>query len=311
MDEMFELVVKVINSNNLNPADVLDKCYAICMSDRFIGTNRLGLDCRKFGNSDGDADWEKVLNLLGVTSVSHGGMLPEVQRYRVITDALMICLGKQGTECVLSSEASSKVANILGLHARSRGYKDINEVKAILTGLVRETYDFSEIAELENTLKTYEDYFKQYHVDFGAIIRKALSGYTLPTELHYVKYGNMECSDVEEAVDIFKERVIFALEYEIVNFLRKYYDRDPVRVNLFLNRALKEVGNIGLGTVSMQNYAPALEYESGLCPMIRGKLDRVFSKSMNYSYDDLPVVVTILRHLYTGKVGNKYGVQLS
>lgn len=308
---MFELVAKVISSNNLNTSDVLDKCYAICLADRFIGTNRLGLDCRKFSNCNGDADWEKVLSLLGVPKQSHGGMLPEVQRYRVITDALVICLGKTGSDCELSSEASSKVANILGLHARSRGYKDINEVKSILTQLVRETYDFSEIVELENSIKEYENYFRQYKVDFGNIIRKALADFTLPAELSYVKYGDMTCSDVEEAVEIFKERVIFALEYEIVNFLRKYYDRDPVRVNLFLNRALKEVGNIGLGTVSMRNYAPALEYESGLCPMIRSKLDRIFSQSMNYSYDDLSVVVTMLKHLYTGKVGNKYGIQLS
>lgn len=306
---MFELVKRVIESNNLPTDEILDLCFAICTADKFEGTNRLSLSVENFlACKTEDKEWQQILELIGAVPDIQLHTI-NVQHYRVICDALVISCNKRGIKKGnLTSEASSIVANICGLNLRASEYLDINDVESVINELVSETYDFSEIEEIEKYLSEQDSYFKEYGFDLGSAIKGVMSGFKLPAKLRYIEEGTMQCNNEEEATEVYKERIIFRLEYEIVRFLREKFDKDPVRTNLFLNRAIKEVGTVGLGTVSMRNYAPTLEYESGLPQVIRVKLLRMFSRSMNYNYDDIDTVISILRNFYAGKIGMKYGI---
>jgi len=306
---MYELIKQVIESNKLDVTKVLDRCSAICVADNFVGTNRLNLTFDAFLQCEADdKEWEKVLNLLGIQTHIVSSTI-KVQHYRVICDALVISCNESGSDVgTLTSEASSIVARVCGLNLRSREYLDINGVKGVLQELVSESYDFSELHGIEEQLYELEAELKPFGFDMKGVLGTVLGDFSLPDNFLYIREGKMNYESTEQATNIFKERVIYCLEQNVVDFLREKYFKDPVRTNLFLNRALQEVGVVGLGTVSMLNYAPSLEYESGLPSVIRQKMQRIYARSMNYDFSDYGTVVLILRNLYKGKVGDKYGV---
>lgn len=298
---MYKLIEKVIKANNLDIQDVLDTCFAICMADHFVGTNRLELSIDKFVCSD-DTDWSAVLDLLGVSSVI-GTPLPKVQRYRVISDALVICVGREIDGVKLSSEASGSVARLRSLNWRSSNYEDINTVESVLQALCTDTYDFSKIHELEDLLYTYEKETSSWKFDLGGILRSELGKIKLPDKFRYLGNGGMTFQDVDTAYRLICDVVMCTLELEFLKVVKAGLSKNEVMTNLFVNRAIKEVGNIGLGTVSLENSVPRIEFTNGLPEYMQEKMMGLFSRNMQYDIGDLDNVFTLLRHLYTGKVG--------
>ena len=298
---MYKLVEKVIKSNKLDTKDVLDTCFALCIADKFIGTNRLELSIDKFVCSD-DEDWSSILDLLGVAS-SVGVPLPKVQRYRVITDALVICCNSSEDGIYLTSEASRRVASLKGLNMRSSEYHDIKDVEAVLQRLCVSTSGFESIHELESKLEAYEKECFSWGYDFGKIVRHGLRGVTLPDKFRYITTGEATVSDEETAYALVSDLVMFTLEDDFFTKLRDGINKNEVLTNLFINRAMKEIGNVSMGVVSFENTVPRIEFESGLPSYMREKMLMIFNRNMCFDINDLDNILLLQKHLYTGKVG--------
>lgn len=304
---MYKLVKRVIESNNLDVSDVLDTCYAICMADKFNGSNRLELSVDKLVVT-ADTEWNYTLALLGVQP-RDGSPLPEVQRWRVICDALIICTDTHLEGVHLTSEASSKVASLKGQLRRCGEYHDIDDVKAVLTKLCGSTYDFTEVHALEGVLLDNAGLLKSYGYDLEERVKKAWSNIRLPDKFIMIERGEMKYDTEESVVRRLQELVMYQLESDALNYIYKGMSINSVKTNLFLSRAIKEMGMVGFGMQSFCNYAPNLEINCSNIPtVIITKLERLFAKNMNYDIEDLSNILVLLRNLYGGKVGSTYGI---
>lgn len=297
---MYTLVEKVIKSNNLDTREVLDTCFALCMADKFVGTNRLELSVDKFVCSDSE-DWSSILELLGV-STNVGVPLPKVQQYRVITDALVICCKNTEDGVFLTSEASQRVARLKGLSIRSSEYHDIKDVEAVLQRLCVVTNGFDKIHELESTLQEYEKDCTSWGYNFGSIVRTGLRGVKLPGKFVYIENGDTDIIDEDIMYGYICDLVMFALEYDFFKTLRDGIAKNEVLTNLFINRAMKEIGNVSMGVVSFESKVPRIEFEAGLPSYMREKMLTMFNRNMCFDIQDIDNILLLQKHLYTGKV---------
>lgn len=297
---MYKLIENVIKSNKLDTKDVLDTCFALCVADAFVGTNRLKLSIDKFVCSD-DEEWSNVLELLGVSS-SVGTPLPKVQQYRVITDALVICCENNSDGVYLTSEASRRVARLRGLNMRSSEYHDINEVEAVLKRLCTVTQGFEKIHELEKVLQEYEKSSSSWGYPFGDVIRRGLRDIKLPDKFIYIAHGDTDYTDEDILYGYICDLVMFALEYDFFKNLRGGIEKNEVLTNLFINRAMKEIGNVSMGVVSFESKVPRIEFEAGLPSYMREKMLSMFNRNMCFDIQDIDNILLLQKHLYTGKV---------
>lgn len=297
---MYKLVENVIKSNKLDTKEVLDTCFALCMADKFVGTNRLELSIDKFVCSDGE-EWSSILNLLGV-SPNVGTTLPKVQQYRVITDALVICCKNNEDGVYLTSEASRKVAQLKGLNMRSSDYHDIKDVETVLQRLCVVTNGFDKIHELESVLQEYEKECSSWGYPFGNIVRQGLRSIKVPGKFIYLENGDTDIVDEDILYGYICDSVMFALEYDFFKTLRDGIAKNEVLTNLFINRAMKEIGNVSMGVVSFESKVPRIEFEAGLPNYMREKMLSMFNRNMCFDIQDIDNILLLQKHLYTGKV---------
>lgn len=297
---MYKLIENVIKSNKLDTKDVLDTCFALCVADAFAGTNRLKLSIDKFACSD-DEEWSNVLELLGVSS-SVGTPLQKVQQYRVITDALVICCENNSDGVYLTSEASRRVARLRGLNMRSSEYHDINEVEAVLNRLCTVTQGFEKIHELEKVLQEYEKSSSSWGYPFGDVIRRGFRDIKLPDKFIYIAHGYTDYTDEDILYGYICDLVMLALEYDFFKNLRGGIEKNEVLTNLFINRAMKEIGNVSMGVVSFESKVPRIEFEAGLPSYMREKMLSMFNRNMCFDIQDIDNILLLQKHLYTGKV---------
>lgn len=298
---MYKLIKQVIESNELNPHKVLDVCFALCMADHFVGTNRLELSCDKFvGAGSDDGDWEAILNLLGVTSITQFSM-PVVQRYRVITDALIICCGKEVAripDIRLTSEASSRVARLLGIEINSMEYCDIDTVRAVLEALCRETSSLDFVVNLEKKVEAYEKDFDGTEFDLDRVVRNAWKDIQLNGKYKYIKSGSCELESTDEIQNYLEDKLMYALEYEVLLAVKKTYKDNRVATGVILLR-FAEDNSCTFGVCSFSNHVPALDYVHGFERSVQQMLSGLFSKSMNYDIQDLDKVMLLIKMLYS------------
>ena len=300
---MYKLIKQVIESNELNPHKVLDVCFALCMADHFVGMNRLELSVDKFLGtvSDGDEDWDKVLQLLEVGARGAGGSLPKVQRYRVITDALVICCGKEVAklpDVALTSEASSRVARLLGIEINSHEYSDIDSVKSVLEAICRETSSLDFVVDLEKKVEGYEKDFDGTEFDLDKVVRNAWKDIQLNGKYKYIKSGSCIMESTDEIQNFLEDKLMYALEYEVLLAVKKTYKENRVATGVILLR-FAEDNSCTFGVCSFSNHVPALDYVHGFERSVQQMLSGLFSKSMNYDIQDLDKVMLLIKMLYS------------
>lgn len=301
---MYKLIAKVIEKNQLDVSAILDTCLAICFADKFNGSNRLELSVDRFV-SGADNDWNNVLSLLGVQS-KQNKPLPEVQRYRVICDALVILCDKHESDIYLTSEASAKVATLQGKVWRCTDYSDINEVEKVLTALCKGCFDFSAIYDLEAKLWGYAEDLKQYGYDMHDGIRRAWRNFTLPGKFKYISKGEMKYENEDIALQVLQDLVMCQLEYDAIEYISESVSKNSVGINVNISRAMLDLGIVGFGMCSYNNYAPSIKIsEAGIPSVIVTKLNRLFSRNMTYDIQDLENVCIFLKYLYDSKAAKR------
>lgn len=300
---MYKLIEQVIKSNELDTKKVLDVCFALCMSDHFVGTNRLELSCDKFlaQPQDGDNDWLQVLQLLGVSANAGQSSLPKVQRYRVVTDALVICCGKEVAripDVSLTSEASSRVARLLGIEINSNEYSDIGSVESVLKAICRETSSLDFVVELERKVKAHEDDFKSTKFDLLAVVVSAWKDIRLNGKYEYIESGDCKLESTDEIQNYLEDKLMYALEYEVLLAVKNLYKENRVATGVILLR-FAEDNDCTFGVCSFSNHVPALDYVHGFERSVQQMLSGLFSKSMNYDIQDLDKVLLLIKMLYS------------
>lgn len=181
--DILKLLQDCIKNYDLNVKTLRDIAFAICISDKLNGSNKIELDVDKFVESDSELSWVEILKLLGIEPQSKGcSKLPRVQKLRVISDILSLCLSDKVEDLTLSCSSSKKVANVLGVSLSYADYSDENScyenLKKIESTLEESSFEKDievvEVLELltlynvdlpTNITKLDEHYFSSLYTD--------------------------------------------------------------------------------------------------------------------------------------------------
>lgn len=304
---MYELIDKIIKSNNLDRAEVLDLCYAICIADMIYGSNKLELNTTRFLSANGtELEWASFISSLGVEP-NNSDKMPKVQRFRVVTDALVIACCKKDKSLArskfvqLTSEASSRVAHRLEISLGNSDYADYNELKPILQALCVQTQDLTCVYELEDLIKGYEEQFYGSDFDLRKFVRDTWKGIQLPDEFSFIQNGKCKLEDVDEIITYLRDMLIYGLEVEILRCIQLDVAGDILRTVYMLNKFMATNPGVVFGTCSFSNNAPVLDTKMSVKRQVKEKLAVLFSGGMNYDIQDLDKVMLLLRMLYRSK----------
>lgn len=190
-----ELIRLVLEETATSMHDFTDICLAICVADENVGTNRIELDVDKFFRID-DAIWENLFSKECVCKNTSVSPLPKVQKLRVVADAMMLCLLKEGKEfrCSFNCEASKSVASVLGIDD-ARGTQDDKTIDGVFVSLA-EIRDIFVNSEVEDTVVKKLAIFTN---EVGAKI-KLRGTVQLPLEYEPIigkAFSNIEYRDIE------------------------------------------------------------------------------------------------------------------
>lgn len=281
-----------MEKNSIQGKRLADVCLAICIADQLKGSNNRELSTDRF-SIKADDDWESVLNLLELESTSGREPLPKVQRYRVICDALYICIGKSIEGVSLSNERSGIVVKsfteVMGVSELSgirctNGYSSIEECERVLKLLNQNSYDLSELFELESQVSNLEA---------GEIATSAWSNFRVPTDkAKYIKGGGTDYS-----IELLKDTLIYTIEKDILEIIRKSMVKNKVKTNYIVSQTMRKYENVVFGTYSTENLAPKLEVGNGFPDFMRSKLGRLFSGGMAYDFSDLKSLIEVKRFI--------------
>lgn len=117
--DIVKLLQDCIKKYNLDPSELRDIAFAICISEKTYGSNNKSLDIDKMCTTDIEIGWNNVLRILDINPVSKGyKALPRVQKLRIISDVLTLKLSNEVDDLFLTYKSSEKVAKKLGLDIR-------------------------------------------------------------------------------------------------------------------------------------------------------------------------------------------------
>lgn len=166
-----QLIDKLI-SMGTDSGVIFDVCNAICAEDSESGTNQLYLDEEIFVTvSAEDTDIAKLLEKLGAEAYEEDGTchaVPKVQFYRVLGDALAICLTQAGVDLgsfTFLTVCSKVVANMVGAQGSFGAYEDADMSQV-----------YKNFEQLQNCTKV--DYVKPYRNLVDNYIDKILVEYS-------------------------------------------------------------------------------------------------------------------------------------
>lgn len=292
---MYQIVKEIMEKNNIQGKKLADVCLAICIVDQLKGSNRRELSMEKFVVR-ADEDWKSVLELLELVNLCDREPLPKVQRYRVICDALCICIGRNIEGVSLSNERSSIVARsfaeVMGVSELSgirctNGYSSIEECERVLKLLNQNSYDLTDLFELESQVSTLEA---------GELAAKAWDSFRVPTDkAKYIKGGGTDYS-----IGLLKDMLIYSIEKDILDLIRKGMAKNKVKTNYVISQVMRNYSNVVFGTYSTENLAPRLEVGNGFPDFMRTKLCRLFSGGMTYDFSDLESLVGVRKFIESG-----------
>lgn len=304
---MYELIDKIIETNKLDTSEVLDLCYAICMSDMLHGSNRLELNVSKFlGTTGADSGWSGLLHKLGANPIGRDS-LPKVQRFRVVTDALIIACCKRDKDLAheeiiaLTSEASGVVARACGLNPVSHEYCSIHEIEPILEALCVTSQDLDCVHQLENTLAQYEERFQGSGFSFASLVKDAWSKIKLPGKYRYIANGKCSITDVDELLTYLQDMIMYQIESEILRCIQLETPGNILKTVYMLNRFMHENSGVVFGTCSFSGNVGVLDVQITFKRQLRDKLVVLFSNGMRYDIQDLDKAVLLLRMMYMTK----------
>lgn len=139
----------IFNSYDINPNKFRDVCLTLVTADYILGSNNKSLDVDLFTSFGSDVEWDDVLAKLGVVNKGIcSASLPDVQKVRVICDALLIETKGIVEGTSFTSEVSNKVGNTLGVNKHAGIYDTIDDCYRIFDCYSTET------------TKDYQDTFK-------------------------------------------------------------------------------------------------------------------------------------------------------
>lgn len=157
---MEELINQVMKAYKINESEYRDACFAICLADRFVGSNRLELDMTKFAKKT----------------------LPEVQYARVACDALVYLTGGKRP---YTMEATRKVVG----NGEFQDYADIGVCERTLKALLDDCVDWTWLTDLEKEIDGY---------GFGGYADKAWSGVCVPCDSKHLRKGDVQSEVTRE-----------------------------------------------------------------------------------------------------------------
>lgn len=271
---MYTEVLKIISKYDLNTEEIGAYCQTICIADMLKGTNQKELTLSKLYRASQDSEWGRVLKSIGLPCKVEDGKsdLPEVQKYRVILDALIICIHKTGkldSKYTFCSEATKSIYSGIG----GSDYKNIDECKNLLFDLVGGT-ESSRLAELEDTVK---------NLNLIPYIRDKWS--TLDTsyksEMGLFRYNPKSNYDTDTIADAAEDYLITSLYESIINRVYSLCTRGhEVALNITLNRYISKHSHIVFGLNANTSLTHPFIVRQDLPSFARVKCEQLFSGGM-------------------------------
>ena len=288
----------IIKNHEINVNMLRDICFTVVMADNLSGSNQKEMSIDKFVSAK-SKQWEDVLGVLNIEKGKSGAdELPDVQKMRVLCDALTIATkGQQDTK--LLSEVSNEVAGVLGMRLNAGEYHDIDDCyKVFEVFKCAKITDDSWIKALDKTLGVLAEILEIY-VE-GVSLKECLSDITVPVKgLHFFKEG--ACDNVDDFEGYIGDNVIYRIECLFATKFKALFKKDAVKCNSRINTIRREGLDCVFGTVSIGNYTPMLEMRDDLPMYMRSKIEKLFLDTKNYNINDLANIIFCLCIL----VGNK------
>ena len=230
----------IIKIHEINSTMLRDVCFAIVTADYLDGTNQKELNIDKFVSAS-SKQWRNILSILNVSEPREQTVeLPDVQKMRILCDALTIVTRGSFSETRFLSEVSSKIAQVMGVNLKAGSYKDIEDCYGVFdkyTCLTDKDYpdtfnfiseNLKKMADIDKTLK--KPIFKDY--DFSSVyLGKG-----------YDNYGFSTSSNIPAKLGAAKEFEDFE-DYIRLNFINEV-------ITCYIKRLTKDVtDNIDMVTL--------------------------------------------------------------
>lgn len=288
-EDIADKLNSIIEHHNLNKKLLNDICVSIVMADCLDGSNQKSMSLDKLYAKSGDPVWNEIVNNLGLVTVydrESESELPDVQKMRLLCDALTIATkGKvEGTH--LSSEVSSKIARILEVNINAGSYSDIDECYSVFDLFSTETVNLDWVTELDNKLKVIQTVFEEQvkNVSFASVAK--LDDLTVPVKgLKCLRYS--DSVKAEGLQDKIYDKLIVNLESYFISNLKRIYKNDAVRANYKLNCVRGLLPNNSFGLKSKSGEIIKEDYRGNFNLMMITKLENLFSPNKEYSISDL------------------------
>lgn len=318
--DILKLLQDCIKNYDLNIKTLRDIAFAICISDKLNGSNKIELDVDKFVESDSELSWVEILKLLGIEPQSKGcSKLPRVQKLRVISDILSLCLHDKVEDLTLSCSSSKKVANVLGVSLSYADYSDENScyenLKKIESTLEDNSLDLSSLSDLYKRLCVYTNKI----ITIGEFnLPSDISNILIPDEIfnnlgkkcttsELIAFMNDNGFSIEDYTSYILDIYCFNLVPLVIKLFDKIREKNEAMFNLILIRANSYAGNyLPIGMYSLNNYTYRLTAFHNVPSYLTRKINMVFSESSPFSETTILGCIVLLYFIRKFSIKKEY-----
>lgn len=289
---------EIINFYNVNRAYLSDVVTAIVITDSFHGSNKKEMDIDRLSVSS-----DELNQIWGIKKTAINCQpLPDVQMMRIIVDSLVLALNKLNIS-IDNTHLTMQKSRILseGKQVRScDDYSDMQECEKVFNIIYESikslNLDFSWLLDFEKCLSKLTVINSTF--DLLSHIRTNMKGLKVPIECKTIS-GRCKPSEFED-MEVFKNKyfdnVQFIIMFFFISNTKDKFKESETKLNLSLNRLAKY--NFCIGTFSVGNYAPRIEFGQDIPLYIAEKIGEVFSKGKAYNKFDIIPTLCCLEQLF-------------
>lgn len=261
--ELVEKYIAYCEKHKLQAINLRGIVVALVESDYLHGTNEKTIDIDSFMASDDEA-WVKYRNYLGVDfkSTNCEG-LPDVQKLRLMCDSLYLFLKYlslddfDSASIHLTSEASTKVASLMGINLQSDGYSDEAECMRVLDSLLVPTNNYDVLEKvikhhLHNQNRIFG--FNECNLPIEKLIlpEEVKVLFKEPAHVRFIPNKDYELTD--SSVVSVTDFVVKRSQLDIISHLLKIYNKNRTAFCGILNSWLSSNQPIHLSVPSCFQY---------------------------------------------------------